>query len=145
MTTQGEEERILRYAEDVGITDVDRIESFLMARTARLAGAERGSDERQTARAIRNATLHLVTTLRHSLAFAGHENEAQSMLQTQLRVSWNALWALASPWQWHDKYDQARWRPVKYWDKRHEEEIASLLSDATANSQRHGTSENDSE
>ncbi|WKK22263.1 hypothetical protein QZH56_26205 [Streptomyces olivoreticuli] len=110
------EKRILRYAEDISLADVERLDSFLTARTARLAGAERGSDERQLARAVRQTTLHLVTTLRHSLSCSGPDNEAQSMLRLQLRVSWNALWALVSPWQWHDEYDQARWRPVKYWD-----------------------------
>ncbi|GGR04065.1 hypothetical protein GCM10010219_05280 [Streptomyces netropsis] len=60
--------------------------------------------------------MHLATTLRHFLAYSGPDDEAQSMLQLQIMLSWNALWALVSPWQWHADYDHERWRPVKRWD-----------------------------
>ncbi|MFF5130402.1 hypothetical protein ACFY41_26145 [Streptomyces syringium] len=111
--TYPENERLeLLFAKDISLTDVERLESFLTARTARLARAERGSDERQLARSVRRATLHLATTLRHFLA----HSEPDDDLRIQIMLSWNALWALVSPWQWHGDYDHERWRPVKRWD-----------------------------
>lgn len=51
------ERRLLHYGRVLTLGDVARLELFLLARTARLAHAERGTDERQMARAVRT-TLH---------------------------------------------------------------------------------------
>ncbi|WP_426570358.1 hypothetical protein [Streptomyces canus] len=124
------EGRLLYYAQDIITDDVEGLESFLMARTAGLARAERGSDERQTARALRAAMVVLVGTLQHSLMLAEPVARADPVLHRQITVSWNALVATASPWQGRDDYDGERWRPVKYWDADHESEVEGLLSAA---------------
>ncbi|GHG83593.1 hypothetical protein GCM10018779_66750 [Streptomyces griseocarneus] len=137
--------RILCYAKDIGVADIKRLEAFLANRTERLARAERGSDERQLARSIRTATVHLVTALEHALACSGRDDEAQLMLQLDVKVSWNALWALVSPWQWHAESDLERWRPVKHWEARQGGENENLLSDATSNNRyRDASEDNDS-
>ncbi|MGW6485605.1 hypothetical protein [Streptomyces sp. NPDC055056] len=137
------ERRPLRYGYDITLSDVTRLESFLMARTARLARAERGSDERQMARTVRGALHHLVVTLRYSLPFSDRGAEAQPLVRIRVTVSWNALWALVSVWNWHDEYDQERWRSVKYWDENQKEELEKHLAEAFSRSRRGGVSEND--
>lgn len=117
----------LRYGQDIVIDDVERLNSFLTERTAGPARAERGSEERHMARSIRAAQLHLVVTLQHSLSFPHVGSGAQEIVRWKIRLSWNALWTLSSPWQWHDEYDQERWRPIKYWDKSHEEDFEERL------------------
>jgi hypothetical protein len=114
-----------------------------MARTARLAQAERGSDERQMARTVRSALHHLVVTLQQSLPFSDRGKEAQPLVRIQVAVSWNALWALVSVWNWHDEYDQERWRSVKYWDENQKEEFEKHLAEEFSRSRRRGVSEND--
>ncbi|MFI5830809.1 hypothetical protein ACIA6C_26780 [Streptomyces sp. NPDC051578] len=130
----------LRYGCDLTIDDVTRLESFLMARTARLAQAERGTDERQMVRAVRTTLHHLVVTLQHSLPFADGGNEAQPLIRLQVDVSWNALWALASPWQWHEEYDQERWRSVKYWNENQKEEFEARLAGEFSKDRRRSAS-----
>ncbi|MFE2569842.1 hypothetical protein [Streptomyces mirabilis] len=137
------EKRPLRYGQDITLGDVERLNSFLMARTERLARAERGSDERHMARAVRSALHHLVVTLQHSLSFADADSEMQPLTHLQIRVSWNALWALVSPWRWHDEYDQERWRSVKHWDEIQEAEFERRLADEFSKSRRRDTSEGD--
>ncbi|MFF1744402.1 hypothetical protein [Streptomyces mirabilis] len=74
--------------------------------------------------------LQLAGTLQHSLSYSGLSgDEVDLMLRSQIRVSWNALAALASPWRGQEGYDVERWRPVRYWDAMHESEIEGLLSD----------------
>ncbi|MEU8842965.1 hypothetical protein AB0D97_28160 [Streptomyces roseus] len=133
--------RLLRYGRDITPVDVTRLESFLKARTARLAQAERGSDERQMARVIRTALRHLVVTLQHSLSFSDAGNESQPLARLQVHVSWNALWALVSSWQWHKEYDQERWRSVNFWDEGQMEEFENRLADEFSKSRRHDDSE----
>ncbi|MFE2992251.1 hypothetical protein [Streptomyces sp. NPDC059262] len=137
--------QLLRYGKEITLADVERAESFLMDRTARLARAERGSDERQMARSVRTALLQLVVTLQHSLPSSDSADESQALVHSKISVSWNALWALLSPWQWHSEYDQERWRSVKHWDKDKEVEFNRRLSDEFPKSQLHGNSENESE
>lgn len=134
------EERLLYYAQDIVTDDIEGLESCLMARTAGFARAERGSDERQTARALRAAMVVLVGTLHHLLTLTEPADRADPVLQRKITLSWNALVAMASPWQWRDDYDGERWRPVKYWDAAHESEIASLLS-AAFRAKREGRSQ----
>ncbi|MFC4517601.1 hypothetical protein [Streptomyces ehimensis] len=110
-----ETDPILRYAKDIRIEDIERLESFINARTERLRHAERGSDERQLARAVRAAMTHLTITIQNDVTYLMSDNGSQ-VVHKELVVSWNALWALVSPWQYHDDYDLARWRPVKHWD-----------------------------
>ncbi|MEU1312269.1 hypothetical protein ABZ419_25730 [Streptomyces cinnamoneus] len=143
MVDPGEKRPALYYGKEIEIADAERIESFLTARTARLARADRGSDERQVARSVRSAAVHLVTTLQHSLSYAGPDNDAPTKVRVEISVSWNALWALANPWQWHDEYDHDRWRPVKYWDASHRVEIENILSDAFAKRRLLDASEDD--
>jgi hypothetical protein len=111
------------YAEDVTIDDVRRIDSFLRARIARLSRAERGSDERQAARAVKGALLLLVGTLEHALPLAraaARNGIVEDSLRLQISMGWNALWSLVSPWQESAEYDHGRWRHVKYWNADHE-------------------------
>ncbi|MBB5122734.1 hypothetical protein GO002_25605 [Streptomyces eurocidicus] len=115
MTDQEAKRQTLRYTQEISLTDVDLLQAFLRARTARLANAERGTDERQLARSVRTAARHLVTSLQHMLPLTEKGDEAPRVLQIEIRVSWNALWSLVSPWQWHEDYDLERWRPVKVW------------------------------
>ncbi|WP_146214552.1 hypothetical protein [Streptomyces sp. ICBB 8177] len=113
----------LVYAADITIGDVEAIDSFLIARTARSAGAERGSNERQVARSVRAALVHVVGTLQHALPLSGEtadDVDAQRYLRLQVQAAWNTLWVLASPWQSHSAYDHERWRHVKYWDAEQE-------------------------
>ncbi|WP_033254719.1 hypothetical protein [Kitasatospora phosalacinea] len=127
------EQRGLVYAADITIGDVEAIDSFLTARTARPARAERGSDERQVARSVRAALIHVVGTLQHALPLSRETVEdidAQRYLRLQVQGAWNTLWALVSPWQSHDEYDHERWRHVKYWDAEQEAEGKSLLAHA---------------
>ncbi|MFD4134958.1 hypothetical protein [Streptomyces goshikiensis] len=138
-----DQRRLLRYGRDITLGDVTRLESFLKARTARLAQAERGTDERQIARAIRTTLHHLVVTLQHSLSFSDGGNEAQPMARLQVHVSWNALWALVSSWQWHGEYDQERWRSVKYWDEGQKEEFENRLANEFSKSRHPNVSGSD--
>jgi hypothetical protein len=118
------------YAEDVDLSDVQAIERFLSARIARLASAERGSDERQAARSIKAALLFLVGSLQHVVPLIGEasgELETQTVIRREVRTCWNALCALVAPWQWHEDFDQERWRLARYWDAGHEAEIVALL------------------
>lgn len=135
--------RPLHYGCDITLADVTRLESFLMARTARLAQAERGTDERQVARAVRTTLHHLVVTLQHSLSIPDGGNEAQPLVRLQVDMSWNAMWALVSPWQWHEEYDQQRWRSVKHWDESQKEEFEKRLADEFSKSRRRGAFEDD--
>lgn len=137
--------RPLRYGCDINLGDVTRLESFLMARTARLAQAERGSDERQMARTVRSALHHLVVTLQNSLPFSDRSSEAQPLVRTRVAVSWNALWALVSPWNWHEDYDRERWISVKYWDEDEKEEFERRLADESSRNRRRGVLGNDGE
>ncbi|MFE1788995.1 hypothetical protein ACFW7J_11485 [Streptomyces sp. NPDC059525] len=133
--------RLLRYGCDITLGDVTRLESFLMARTARLAQAERGTDERQMARAVRTTLHHLVVTLQHCLSFSDGGSEAQPLVRLQVDVSWNALWALVSPWRWHEEYDQERWRSVKYWNESQKEEFEERLANEFSRNRRRSASE----
>ncbi|MEV7833473.1 hypothetical protein AB0P12_23040 [Streptomyces subrutilus] len=135
--------RLLHYGRDITLEDVTRLEAFLKGRTARLAQAERGTDERQMARAIRTTLHHLVATLQHSLSFSNVGNEAQPLARLRVHMSWNALWALVSSWQWHEEYDQERWRSVKYWDEGQKEEFENRLADEFSKIRRQGASEGD--
>ncbi|MFF4104034.1 hypothetical protein [Streptomyces sp. NPDC001903] len=126
----------LRYGEGVAIADVEGVQSFLVARTDSLFRAHRGSVERHVVRGVRVALLQLVGTLQHSLSFLDSESLSEVerlQLRLQITLSWNALWALVSPWQWHDDYDHERWRHVKYWNVSHEVEIENLLADSISN------------
>ncbi|MGW7002513.1 hypothetical protein ACWGCW_06725 [Streptomyces sp. NPDC054933] len=128
--------RLLTYAEAITPSDVGGIDSFLTARIAQLARAERGSDERQVARSVKAALMHLVGVLQHALPLAGAaagDADMQSSLHLQIGMAWNTLWALVSPWQWHEEYDHERWRHVKYWDEEQEAEQRSLLAEKFAN------------
>ncbi|MEV4949402.1 hypothetical protein [Streptomyces sp. NPDC053755] len=134
----------LVYGRDIALRDVDNVEAFLHARTSRLAGAEKGSDERQLARSVGAAVLHLTGTLRHSVSFlesAADDNVL--LLRQQVRISWNALWALVSPWQWHDDYDSERWRSVKYWDAADESRLRGLLDETFAENRRQRSERSD--
>lgn len=136
---------MLRYGQDITLGDVERLDAFLTARTARLARAERGSDERQLARSVRAALLHLVVTLQHSLSFPDADIETQALTRLKIRMSWNALWALVTPWNWHDGYDQERWRSVKHWDNGQEVEFEELLADEFSKRRRGETPQSDDE
>ncbi|MEE1801091.1 hypothetical protein PUR57_20810 [Streptomyces sp. JV176] len=114
-----------------------------MARTAGLAQAERGSDERQMARTVRSVLHHLVVTLQTSLPFSDRGNEAQPLVRMRVAVSWNALWALVSSWKWHEEYDLERWRSVKYWDENQKEEFEKCLADEFSRGQCREISGND--
>lgn len=79
---------------------------------------------------MRTALLQLVSTLQHALSLSEADRESnQLQLGLQIGMAWNALWALVSPWQWHDEYDHERWRHVKYWDAGQEAGYESLLTD----------------
>jgi hypothetical protein len=124
----------LVYGEDITLEDVKEIESFLSARIVRLRHADRGSDERQAARAIHAALLYLVGTLDHALPLTGAASaatETRALLRREVRTCWNTLWSLASPWQIHAEYDRDRFRRVKYWDAEHAEEIRALWTRST--------------
>ncbi|MFF0553842.1 hypothetical protein ACFYUL_33305 [Streptomyces sp. NPDC004311] len=121
--------RLLRYGCDITLDDVASVESFLKARTMQFSQASRGSGERQMARAVRGALHHLVVTLRHFLPYSDNGGEAQSLARLQVHISWNALWALVSSWQWHEDYDQERWCAVKYWDSGQKAEFERRLTE----------------
>ncbi|MFD7877463.1 hypothetical protein ACFV5G_25775 [Streptomyces sp. NPDC059766] len=124
------EGRPLRYGREIGLGDVERLNSFLKARIARLAAAERGSDERHAARSIMAASHQLVTTLEYALSSPDSARETDALTRMQIKVSWNALWALVFPYQWHDAYDLDRWRSVKHWDATQQSEFEQRLADA---------------
>ncbi|MFI1702804.1 hypothetical protein [Streptomyces griseoruber] len=137
------QEKPLRYGRDITLVDVARLESFLMARTARLSKAERGTDERQMARTVRAVLHHLVVTLQQCLPIADGGTQAQPLTRLQIHVSWNALWALVSSWQWHEEYDQKRWRSVKHWDEVQKEEFEKILARESSKSRHREDFESD--
>ncbi|MGW6418530.1 hypothetical protein [Streptomyces sp. NPDC055055] len=121
---------VLVYAKSITIDDVEACNSFLTERIARLASAERGSEERQAYRSIRAASLHALGLLQHSLPLSCQrvmDADKQILLHMQITTAWNTLWALVSPWQQHGNYDHERWRHVKYWDEEQEAQQHALL------------------
>lgn len=123
----------VRYAEDVTLRDVEAMQSFLVARAAPLAAAERGSVEREMSRGVEVAALQLVGTLQHSLSLVESESEVvRIQLRRQIISSWNLLWALVSPWQLHDEFDRTRWRYVKYWNAGDQMKVEALLTGCTS-------------
>ncbi|MDX3244778.1 hypothetical protein [Streptomyces sp. ME18-1-4] len=123
--------QVLVYANRINVSDVEVIGTFVTERIARSVRAERGSDERQVARSVKAALLHVVGILQHALPLSREEDgdaDSRKFLHLQIMTAWNTLWALASPWQWHENYDHERWRHVKYWDAEQEAEQQSLLS-----------------
>ncbi|WP_158685666.1 hypothetical protein [Streptomyces purpureus] len=121
----------LYYAAHIGGEDVEGLAAFIFGRAALFATAERGSGARQMARAMKAAVSQLADTLEHALSLSEPEDERYRLVRrAQVVSAWNALWALASPWQGDDDYDGARWRHVKYWDASHEREIIDVLGEA---------------
>jgi hypothetical protein len=59
--------------------------------------------------------LQLVGTLQHALPLADTpDGEIDPKPRLEIRISWNALAVLASPWKWRDDHDGERWRTVKF-------------------------------
>ncbi|MFF6779002.1 hypothetical protein ACFY8W_36385 [Streptomyces sp. NPDC012637] len=122
---------LLIYAKDITIGDVTAINSFLSERIAQPASAQRGSDERQVARSVRAALMHVIGILQHSLPLSKEEvadADSGRALRLQVVSAWNTLWALTSPWQRHEEYNLERWRHVKYWDPEEESMRQSMLT-----------------
>ncbi|GAB2699193.1 hypothetical protein GCM10010442_16250 [Kitasatospora kifunensis] len=120
----------LVYAEQITVADIEAINSFLVEQTSRLASSERGSDERHVSRSVRAALLYLVGTMVHAVPHCvgeGVDVDVQRALRLQVETGWNTLWALVSPWKWHNEFDGERWRHVKYWNAAQEAEMESRL------------------
>lgn len=133
MKATGSEGLQLIFGEDITLDDVAKVNSFLEERLSGLAKAECGSDERQAARSLRAAQLHLIGELRHSLPLANASKvsaDGLASMRTQIRSAWNVLWTIVSPWQSHPDYDVERWRHVKFWDAASEVRQQALLASA---------------
>ncbi|MGW7343115.1 hypothetical protein [Streptomyces sp. NPDC054854] len=124
----------LHFGEDITLDDVKSLESYLTIRTATLAQAAGGSDERKAARSIRMTLLMLTETLNHCLSVNSPEDRGSSRVRAKVILSWNALWMLASSWRMCDDFNHERWRTVKFWnmeDAREFEARLRAISDRT--------------